>query len=110
MLTVHWAGEGSDVVVCLARNPSQSADTSSSVFVSYDYGRTFVRKVLASFHNQLFGFRQSLMARALFSVSLMIQDELFKLPNGKQASIGRFFNHPKVNSHVRTCFLTKLLF
>ena len=45
MLTVHWAGEGSDVVVCLARNPPQSTDTSSSVFVSYDYGRTFVRKV-----------------------------------------------------------------
>lgn len=32
-------------MVCLARNPSQSADTSSAVFVSYDYGRTFVRKV-----------------------------------------------------------------
>lgn len=45
MLTVHWAGEGSDVVVCLARNPTQSADASSSVFVSYDYGRSFVRKV-----------------------------------------------------------------
>lgn len=48
MLTVHWAGEGSDVVVCLARNPAQSADASSSVFVSYDYGRTFVRKVMTS--------------------------------------------------------------
>jgi hypothetical protein len=48
MLTVHWAGEGSDVVVCLARNPTQSADASSSVFVSYDYGRTFVRKVMTS--------------------------------------------------------------
>lgn len=70
MLTVHWAGEGSDVVVCLARNPTQSADASSSVFVSYDYGRTFVRK-----------------------------DHLFMLPNGKPASIARFFNHPKVNSH-----------
>jgi hypothetical protein len=46
MLTVHWGGEGSDVVVCLARNPTQSADASSSVFVSYDYGRTFVRKVM----------------------------------------------------------------
>ena len=73
MLTVHWAGEGSDVVVCLTRNPPQSSDTSSSVFVSTDYGRTFVNK-----------------------------DHLFRLPNDRPVSISRFFNHPKFNSHVRT--------
>ena len=73
MLTVHWAGEGSDVVVCLSRNPAQNADTSSSVYVSYDYGRTFIKK-----------------------------DHMFVLPSGKVISIGRFYNHPKVNSHVST--------
>ena len=60
MLTVHWAGEGSEVVVCLARNPAQNADTSSSVFVSFDYGRTFANK-----------------------------NHLFVLPDGRNVSISR---------------------
>lgn len=76
-LMVHWAGEGSDVVICLARDPSPHTTTKpqpSSVYISYDYGDTFVDKT-----------------------------SNFTLPKGTDkptsASIDKFFNHPKFNTH-----------
>lgn len=40
-LSVHWAGKGSDVLLCLARDRRQDEHSTSSVFISYDYGKTF---------------------------------------------------------------------
>lgn len=76
-LMVHWAGEGSDVVICLARDPSPHTTTKpqpSSVYISYDYGDTFDDKT-----------------------------PNFTLPKGTDkpasASVDKFFNHPKFNTH-----------
>uniref|UniRef100_A0A336L6F8 Sortilin-related receptor n=1 Tax=Culicoides sonorensis TaxID=179676 RepID=A0A336L6F8_CULSO len=50
---VHWLGEGTDVIICLAREPPLGilddpkklpAPSPSSVFLSYDYGDTFQDK------------------------------------------------------------------
>jgi hypothetical protein len=71
---VHWAGEGSDVVICVARDPDPSRGHPSAVYISYDYGTTFKNKT-----------------------------EQFKLGDGindKYAILDKFFNHPKFNSHV----------
>uniref|UniRef100_A0A336LRR7 Sortilin-related receptor n=1 Tax=Culicoides sonorensis TaxID=179676 RepID=A0A336LRR7_CULSO len=52
-LMVHWLGEGTDVIICLAREPPLGilddpkklpAPSPSSVFLSYDYGDTFQDK------------------------------------------------------------------
>jgi len=71
---VHWAGEGSDVILCLARDSpkfSSSISQPSSVYISYNYGTTFKNKT-----------------------------ELFKLEGKGYASLEKFFIHPKYNSHV----------
>lgn len=75
---VHWAGEGSDVVICLARDPSPFATKKpqpSSVYISYDYGDTFEDRT-----------------------------SNFTLQKGTNksglASVDKFFNHPEFNSHV----------
>lgn len=46
---VHWLGEGSDVMICLARDPppgpsddpNMQIPSPSTIFISYDYGDTF---------------------------------------------------------------------
>lgn len=52
-LMVHWLGEGTDVIICLAREPPLSPledpkksppPSPSSVFLSYNYGDTFEDK------------------------------------------------------------------
>ncbi|GFQ87122.1 sortilin-related receptor [Trichonephila clavata] len=43
-LSVHWAGKGSEVLICLARDRQQNEQSTSSVFISYDYGKTFEEK------------------------------------------------------------------
>ncbi|CAM1301835.1 SORL1 (predicted), partial [Pycnogonum litorale] len=43
-LIVHWAGKDSDVVVCLARDFKLSSNSSSSVYMSYDYGQNYEEK------------------------------------------------------------------
>lgn len=75
---VHWVGNGSNVIICLARDPAQLYTSSSkqmepsSVYISYDYGNTYVNKT-----------------------------NLFTLPNtNKSSTIEKFFNHPRNNSHV----------
>ncbi|XP_078282958.1 sortilin-related receptor isoform X2 [Rhinoraja longicauda] len=43
-LVVHWAGEKSRVIVALARdNPFLNGHRTSSVYISYDYGKSFER-------------------------------------------------------------------
>lgn len=75
---VNWAGEGSDVIICLARNPtpypqegaSFEDSSPSAVFVSYNYGDTYVNRT-----------------------------EKFA-----SASLDKFFNHQKFNTYVSFTF------
>lgn len=74
---VHWVGEGSNVIICLARDPYPSSLPllttmgPSAVYISYDYGDKYENKT-----------------------------ELFKLLNGSYATLEKFYNHPKYNTHV----------
>jgi len=83
-LMVHWVGEGSNVIICLARDstpvlrylggrfsfPTQP----SAVYISYDYGDTF--------ENKTDQFRVSSDPDALYAV------------------VDKFTNHPKYYQHV----------
>ena len=40
-LTVHWAGKGSPVIICLAKNRPQHPIKSSAVYISRNYGKDF---------------------------------------------------------------------
>lgn len=77
---VHWAGEGSDVILCLARDSPRSVPASinqpSSVYISYDYGNSFENKT-----------------------------EHFWLKGKGYASLEKFFIHPKYNSHVSKFYM-----
>lgn len=66
---VHWVGENSNVIICLAREGYPS----SAVYISYDYGDTYVNKT----------------------------DE-FKIDATKNlyASIDKFYIHPTFKSYV----------
>lgn len=72
---VHWVGEGSDVIICLARDPTPTIPSipinPSNVYISYDYGDTYENKT-----------------------------HLFKLPDGSYSTVEKFYNHPKYNTHV----------
>jgi hypothetical protein len=74
-LMVHWVGEGSNVIICLARDPNSSPSLvhvgPSAVYISYDYGDSYNNKT-----------------------------DLFKLSNGSYAILEKFYNHPKYNTHV----------
>uniref|UniRef100_A0A1Y1LMI9 Sortilin-related receptor n=1 Tax=Photinus pyralis TaxID=7054 RepID=A0A1Y1LMI9_PHOPY len=70
-LMVDWVGEGSNVIICLARDPTpQTSLNPSCVYISYDYGDTYENKT-----------------------------HLFKLENGNFSTVEKFYNHPKYNSH-----------
>ncbi|KAJ9597637.1 hypothetical protein L9F63_011506, partial [Diploptera punctata] len=71
-LMVHWAGEGSDVIICLARDSSRSTVVRpSAVYISYDYGNSFENKT-----------------------------ESFKWGEGNSyAFLDKFYIHPKYSSH-----------
>ncbi|XP_046384172.1 sortilin-related receptor-like isoform X2 [Ischnura elegans] len=71
-LMVHLTGEVSDVIVCLAWDPTPVRGKPSSVFISYDYGTTFEIKT------------------HYFS----LQDQ-----SGDYANVDKFYNHPKYNKH-----------
>jgi len=81
---VHWAGEGSDVILCLARDSprlvSASFNQPSSVYISYDYGNTFENKT-----------------------------KHFKLEDKGYASLEKFFIHPKYNSHVSEFYIMMMM-
>ncbi|KAG8190914.1 hypothetical protein JTE90_014395 [Oedothorax gibbosus] len=70
-LSVHWAGKGSDVLICLARDRQQDAHSSSSIFISYDYGKTFEEK----------------------------QAENMKISDTQPSIISMFYISPVLNSH-----------
>lgn len=79
-LMVHWVGEKSKVVICLARDPtpvipSLTAVNPSAVYISYDDGDTYENKT-----------------------------DNFKLENGSYATLEKFYNHPKYNTHVSRLF------
>ncbi|KAJ3658176.1 hypothetical protein Zmor_009933 [Zophobas morio] len=80
-LMVHWVGEGSNVIICLARDPTPALIPGlmpanvgpSAVYISYDYGDTYNNKT-----------------------------ELFKVSDGPPATyatLEKFYNHPKYNTH-----------
>ena len=83
-LMVHWAGKGSSIVFCLARDQeiSENSTTPSRVFISKDYGTTF---------SDISG--------------------KFVLGGGGLASINKFFHHPINNCYyVFTDILHKHMF
>jgi hypothetical protein len=67
-LMVHWAGQRSSIVFCLARDQGIDKDSTSRFFVSTDYGTTF-----SDVSNR------------------------FLLGNGANATINKFFHHPNNN-------------
>jgi hypothetical protein len=69
-LMVHWAGRGSAIVFCLARDQDINENSTSRVFISKDYGRTFT----------------DISSR-------------FVLPAGGIATINKFFHHPGNNCY-----------
>ena len=80
---VHWVGEGSSIIICLARDSMTQSNKStknsttshpSAVYISYDYGD--------SFDNKTEKFKTS--------------DE----QNATYASLDKFYNHPTFNEFV----------
>ncbi|KOB70678.1 Sortilin-related receptor, partial [Operophtera brumata] len=71
-LMVHWVGEGTNVIICLARDSSprnKGVVSPSTLFISYDYGKNFTNKT-----------------------------EKFRLGDAADsgyAQLDKFFNHPK---------------
>lgn len=67
---VHWVGKNSNVIICLAR---EGGYTSSAIYISYDYGDTYVNKT-----------------------------DDFKIDSTKNlyASIDKFYIHPTFKSYV----------
>ncbi|XP_060532386.1 sortilin-related receptor-like isoform X2 [Cylas formicarius] len=87
-LMVHWVGEHSKVVICLARDPSSGIlglqqASPSAVYISYDDGDTYKNKT-----------------------------DQFQLPNNKgYATLEKFYNHPVYNTHfVFTDILHNLIY
>jgi len=81
-LMVHWAGKGSSIVFCLARDQEIDDKSTSNVYISRDYGTTFV------------------------DIS-----QKFKLENNNLATINKFFHHPINNCYyVFTDILHKHIF
>ncbi|KAK0098602.1 hypothetical protein PV326_006350 [Microctonus aethiopoides] len=81
-LMVHWVGERSNVIICLARDSSASVRSQgarlpvqsnpSAVYISYDYGDSFENKT-----------------------------DLFKISDDpiQYATLDKFYNHPKFNTY-----------
>ncbi|XP_052741999.1 sortilin-related receptor isoform X1 [Bicyclus anynana] len=71
-LMVHWVGEGSNVIICLARDSStrnKGITSSSALYISYDYGKNFTNK----------------------TESFRLGDDA----NSGYAQLDKFFNHAK---------------
>lgn len=68
--TVFWAGKGSPVIICLAKNRKTSRQNrSSAVYISYNYGESFDKI------------------------------QVLKLKNGQDAIISSFHISPVLNSY-----------
>ena len=77
-LIVHWVGEGSSIIICLARDSKEAtrrAKMPSAVYYSYDYGDTFENKT-----------------------------DLFKNPGGTFVLLDKFYIHIKSPSRVSISF------
>ncbi|XP_076042677.1 sortilin-related receptor-like [Oratosquilla oratoria] len=70
-IMLDWAGEGSDAVLCVARDSYMNESASSNVFISYDYSTTFENKT-----------------------------DKFRLLNGSYAIINKFYKNDRFTSHV----------
>lgn len=89
-LMVHWLGEGTDVMLCLAREPPPSylddpklANVPpSSVYISYDNGDTFHDKTL------------------MFTVNVTTANGSVTVE--KKSTLDQFITHPSYNT-VCTC-------
>lgn len=72
---VHWVGEQTDIIICLARDPTplhpKIKPDPSAVYISYNYGTTYENKT-----------------------------EFFKINDTAYAAVDKFYNHPKYNTHV----------
>ena len=44
MAIVHWVGVGSPNIVVLTRDPTQTSTSTSDLYISTDYGYSFVKK------------------------------------------------------------------
>lgn len=87
-LMVHWVGEGSNVIICLARDSTpvvrfqggrfSSPTHPSAVYISYDYGDTFENKT--------------------------DQFRISSDPNAEYAIVDKFTNHPKYYQYVSLVF------
>lgn len=88
-LMVHWVGEGSNVIICLARDSTpvvrfqggrfSSPTNPSAVYISYDYGDTFENKT--------------------------DQFRISAEPNAAYAVVDKFTNHPKYYQYVSLVYL-----
>ncbi|XP_063907725.1 sortilin-related receptor-like isoform X2 [Zophobas morio] len=85
-LIVHWVGNGSNAIICLARNPNPTQDSEpSAVYISYDNGDTYEDKT------------------SLFKVSNE-SDQIY-------ATLEKFYIHPTYDTHlVFTDIKNNLLF
>ena len=73
MMMLHWAGEGSDVIIALTKNANQASNSSTSeLFISTDYGRHFEKT----------------------------QDAKMKLADGSAPILSMFYHSSVYNSHV----------
>nr|XP_023026797.1 sortilin-related receptor-like [Leptinotarsa decemlineata] len=70
-LITHWVSGKSKVVICLARDPEPLSTSSSTVFISYDNGDSYINK-----------------------------KESLKMPNGSYAIINKFYCHPRNQTHL----------
>lgn len=72
---VHWVGENTDVIICLARDPNHrlpgTKTDPSAVYISYNYGDSYDNKT-----------------------------DSFKINDTAYATVDKFYNHPKYNTHV----------
>ncbi|TRY76952.1 hypothetical protein TCAL_09210 [Tigriopus californicus] len=81
-LMVHWAGQGSNIMFCLARDQEMKPGATSKVFYSTDYGTSF----------------QDISSK-------------FQLKDGELATVSKFYHHPMSNCHyVFTDTVHKYLF
>jgi len=85
LLMMRWAGEGSKVLLCLARDinfavPQVVPARPSALYISYNYGDTFENKT-----------------------------DLIRLPDGRPSVVYKFYTHPKVMSLVSNSSYGKLV-
>ena len=69
-MIVHWAGEGSNVIIALSRDSRSGAGTSANLYISRDYGTSFPN----------------------------VTDQL-RIPTGARVVIDHYYNSKVLNSH-----------